>query len=398
MVEQTNSKVPQIRFKGFEGEWVETPLGSITDSYSGGTPSVGNRSYYNGNIPFIRSGEINSTKTELKISKTGLKNSSAKLVRKGDVLYALYGATSGEVGVSQLNGAINQAILAILPKSGNSSEFLAIWLRCKKDWIVRTYLQGGQGNLSGNIVKSLAPAIPPHTEQAQIGGYFKELDGMIGLHQRKHGKLVTLKQAMLQKMFPQNGATTPEIRFKGFEEPWVEKELRVAGEFNPKADIPETFEYVDLESVVGTQMVSHRTERKATAPSRAQRVARPGDLFFQTVRPYQKNNHLFILPLDNYVFSTGYAQIRPFNDGSFLLALMQRDQFIKVVLDNCTGTSYPAINSSDLAKIPVELPTPKEQQKIGTYFRQLDTLISKHATQLEKLKQLKSACLEKMFV
>ena len=77
---------------------------------------------------------------------------------------------------------------------------------------------------------------------------------------------------------------------------------------------------------------------------------------------------------------------------------MQRDQFIKVVLDNCTGTSYPAINSSDLAKIPVELPTPKEQQKIGTYFRQLDTLISKHATQLEKLKQLKSACLEKMFV
>ncbi|MEO8206137.1 MAG: restriction endonuclease subunit S, partial [Chthoniobacterales bacterium] len=164
------------------------------------------------------------------------------------------------------------------------------------------------------------------------------------------------------------------------------------------ATLPEIFQYVDLESVVGTQMVAHRTELKKTAPSRAQRLARQGDLFFQTVRPYQKNNHLFTLPSEDYVFSTGYAQIRPFNDGSFLLGLMQRDQFIKVVLDNCTGTSYPAINSNVLSEILVIIPTPEEQQKIGSYFRTLDELISKHAIQLQKLKQIKSACLEKMFV
>ena len=253
-------------------------------------------------------------------------------------------------------------------------------------------------NLNSALVQSTNISFPVKPEQTQIGEYFQELDRLIGLHQRKHDKLVTLKKAMLQKMFPQPGTTTPEVRFKGFSGDWMEKKLGVVGAFNPKEAIPEVFEYVDLEAVVGTEMVNHRTETRKTAPSRAQRLARQGDLFFQTVRPYQKNNHLFTLPFTNYVFSTGYAQIRPFNDGSFLLGLMQRDQFVKVVLDHCTGTSYPAINANVLAEILVMIPSPEEQQKIGTYFRQLDELISKHAIQLQKLQQLKSACLEKMFV
>ena len=77
---------------------------------------------------------------------------------------------------------------------------------------------------------------------------------------------------------------------------------------------------------------------------------------------------------------------------------MQRDHFVKVVLDHCTGTSYPAINANVLAEIFVMIPCPEEQQKIGTYFRTLDSLISKHAIQLNKIQQIKSACLEKMFV
>ena len=126
-------------------------------------------------------------------------------------------------------------------------------------------------------------------------------------------------------------------------------------------------------------MLFHRTENKATAPSRAQRLAHTGDLFYQTVRPYQKNNYLFEKPDKHYVFSTGYAQLRPFIDGYFLLALVQNGQFVKVVLDNCTGTSYPAINSNDLAKIEVFSPTDEnEHHQIGAYFRYLDHLITLH--------------------
>ena len=149
--------------------------------------------------------------------------------------------------------------------------------------------------------------------------------------------------------------------------------------FNPKTDLPDEFEYVDLESVVGTEMLSHRTESKRTAPSRAQRLAQTGDLFYQTVRPYQKNNYLFEKPDRNYVFSTGYAQMRPVTDGRFLLCLVQNECFVKVVLDNCTGTSYPAINSNDLAQIDVYAPRlPQEQRQIGNFFKYIDTLITLH--------------------
>ena len=169
--------------------------------------------------------------------------------------------------------------------------------------------------------------------------------------------------------------------------------------FNPKEELPDVFEYVDLESVVGTEMLFHRTEEKSTAPSRAQRLANNGDLFYQTVRPYQKNNYLFEKLDKHYVFSTGYAQLRPFVDGYFLLSLVQNGQFVKTVLDNCTGTSYPAINANDLAEIEVFFPKDEcEHHQIGTYFRSLDHLITLHHRKLEKLKLIKKSFLEKMFV
>ena len=190
----------------------------------------------------------------------------------------------------------------------------------------------------------------------------------------------------------------PAIRFKGFSDAWEQRKLGELALFNPKDELPQTFEYVDLESVVGTEMLSHRTEVKSSAPSRAQRLAHTGDLFYQTVRPYQKNNYLFEKPDNNYVFSTGYAQMRPYVDGYFLLSLVQSERFVKVVLDNCTGTSYPAINANDLAEIEVAAPSDEsEAQKIGTIFRSIDNLITLHQRKFEKLTNVKKSMLEKMF-
>ena len=180
---------------------------------------------------------------------------------------------------------------------------------------------------------------------------------------------------------------------------WEQRKLGELAAFNPKEKLPDVFEYVDLESVVGTEMLFHRTEEKTTAPSRAQRLAYNGDLFYQTVRPYQKNNYLFEKSDKHYVFSTGYAQLRPYVDGYFLLSLVQNEQFVTTVLDNCTGTSYPAINANDLAEIDVLSPKDEcEHHQIGAYFRSLDKLITLHQRKLMKLQNLKKACLEKMFV
>lgn len=201
MFPKNGADVPEIRFEGFEGKWEEKRLGEITNSYSGGTPSVGIIEYYNGNIPFIRSAEINSSSTELFLTEVGLNNSSAKIVHKGDVLYALYGATSGEVGRSKITGAINQAVLAIIPKNNENSEFIAQWLRKQKNDILGKYLQGGQGNLSGTIVKDLIIPIPCPNEQQKIGTYFQKLDHLITLQQAQIDKLKNIKKACLEKMF-----------------------------------------------------------------------------------------------------------------------------------------------------------------------------------------------------
>lgn len=185
---------PQIRFSGFHEVWEKRKLGDITESYSGGTPTAGKKEYYDGDIPFIRSGEISSDKTELFLSEDGLDNSSAKMVKIGDILYALYGATSGEVSISKLDGAINQAILAIKPYPNYDSQFLMQWLRKSKETIIGTYLQGGQGNLSGNIVKELLVDMPTYSEQKKIGDYFEQLDRLITLHQRKLEEFQNIKK------------------------------------------------------------------------------------------------------------------------------------------------------------------------------------------------------------
>ena len=184
-------------------------------------------------------------------------------------------------------------------------------------------------------------------------------------------------------MFPKSGETVPEVRFPGFTDAWEQRKLASLAEFNPKCILPETFEYVDLESVVGTEIRSHRTEAKSSAPSRAQRLAQKGDVFYQTVRPYQKNNCIFERPDKDWVFSTGYAQLRPVNNGYFLLTLLQNDSFVKTVLDRCTGTSYPAINSNTLAEIEVKYPSDaQEQLKIGTFFHTIDDTITLHQREL----------------
>ena len=181
--------------------WEQRKLGDVTDSYSGGTPTAGKSEYYGGNIPFIRSAEINDDTTELFLTDEGLKSSSAKMVKKGDILYALYGATSGEVGLARLDGAINQAILDIRPHKKFDAPFIMQWLRKNKEIIIGTYLQGGQGNLSGTIVTSLIVDCPNYKEQKLMGEFFVGLDNLITLHQRKLEKLKNIKKSMLEKMF-----------------------------------------------------------------------------------------------------------------------------------------------------------------------------------------------------
>ena len=219
-------KLPKRRFKQFLNAptWEQRKLGEVVKSYSGGTPTASNKEYYGGDIPFIRSAEINSDMTELYITQKGLDNSSAKMVEKGTILYAMYGATSGEVGISKINGAINQAILAMIP-SGYNSKIIAQYLRKNKESIIGKYLQGGQGNLSANIILDLPIQLPRIEESNQIANFLESFDNLITLHQRKLNKLEKLKKAYLEELFPAVNQCKPKRRFKEFKNDWEQRKF-----------------------------------------------------------------------------------------------------------------------------------------------------------------------------
>ena len=346
---------------------------------------MGIKEYYNGQIPFIRSAEINSEITELFLTEEGLKNSSARLVDVGDILYALYGATSGEVGRARLKGAVNQAILVIKPHKEYDSEFLTNWLRKSKESIVETYLQGGQGNLSGTIVKELLVCSPSHTEQEEIGSFFYNLDNLITLHQRKLDRLKNIKKSMLDKMFPKDGEVVPEIRFKGFTDAWEQRKLgglaeKIYGGGTPttsseaywNGDIPwiQSSDIVE-EKLFGVEARKHITQ-EGLNHSAAQLVPMNsiaivtrvgvGKLAFMTYSYATSQDFLSLSQINVEPFFAIYACYKK----------LQSD------LNAVQGTSIKGITKDELLSKAIMVPQYAEQQQIGIVFRSLDNLITLH--------------------
>ena len=169
----------------------------------------------------------------------------------------------------------------------------------------------------------------------------------------------------------------PKLRFSGFDDEWIIKKLNDVSDVNPKTrELPEKFVYIDLDSVNHGILTKFNQITKNEAPSRAQRCLNVNDILFQTVRPYQMNNLFFELYDGEYVASTGYAQIKSKIVPKFLYYYLHYNKFVNEVLNRCTGTSYPAINSNDLKKIKIKIPSSSNEQRlIGDLFYKLDQKI-----------------------
>ena len=194
---------PSLRFKKEDGsdfdDWEEKKLGEVGEFFSGGTPRSTNKKYYSGEIPFIGSGDISKNKVSSFITEEAFKSCSAKMVKDGDILYALYGATSGEVAISKINGAINQAVLCI--RSKENPYYLREILNFNKGNIVSKYLQGGQGNLSANIVRNLKFNFPEIQEQQKVANFLSSIDKSIENITHQIDDSIVFKKGLLQKMF-----------------------------------------------------------------------------------------------------------------------------------------------------------------------------------------------------
>ena len=196
----TGPNVPALRFPEFSGEWTKIKLGDLGNFFSGGTPSSSRKDFYGGEIPFIRSGELHSDSTALSITKEAYDSCSAKMVNKGDLLLALYGATSGDISISRISGAINQAILCIRPQYMDAYFIKSLWEKHKKH-ILETYLQGGQGNLSSEIIKNISFFFPNSDEQVKISRLIHIIDDRIETQSKIIEELKTLRGALNESLY-----------------------------------------------------------------------------------------------------------------------------------------------------------------------------------------------------
>ena len=323
---------PKIRFKGFEGEWKTSTIGDFTTSFSGGTPTAGASEFYGGNIPFIRSGEIHESKTELFLTEAGLNNSSAKVVEKGTLLYALYGATSGEVGISKIRGAINQAILAIYPNKTVDKRFLANYLQSHKQKIVGELLQGGQGNLSGALVKSISVTYPNNREQQTISDYVDSLDSQISAATSRLASLKQMKAASLQAMFPQEGETVPKIRFKRFEGEWKKVKLsEILTERHENSTITDSLPQLSFTIAEGVIRPEDRKSNKRDflikdIDNKRYLVTKVGDIIYNPANVVYGAIHRNSLM--NGVVSPIYKIFTTMQDSNFIECAVRRPNFI----------------------------------------------------------------------
>ena len=399
MMSKGKRRVPKLRFPGFTEDWEQRKFKDLFKERREKTIRENEETLLSCAITGIY---LNS---DLFSHFRGSSTVGYLKVKKYDLILSAQNLHLGNanINLSFERGMISPAYKVFELKSIDPY-FINAWVKkdTTKNFFLKATTEGAsqcRKNIEWDVLQNQEIPIPNNLEQIAIGKFINNIDMIITLHQRKLDNLKLKKKALLQKLFPKNGERYPELRFPGFTDAWEQRKLSEVVTINPKTELPDEFKYVDLESVVGTNLLGFQVIKKENAPSRAQRLASYGDVFYQTVRPYQRNNYLFENVDKDMVFSTGYAQLRSKLDSYFLLTLVQNDNFVKVVLDNCTGTSYPAINGSELGKIIVQIPSNEvEANQIGKVFRGIDKSITLHQRKLDHLKLQKKALLQQMFV
>ena len=392
---------PKLRFKEFDDDWSPYVLKDFVSFRKGKGISKADISE-NGINECIRYGELYTTYGQVIDhihSKTNVSKSECILSKAGDVIIPASGETQIDIATASCvlhDDIILSGDLNILSHEENGS-WLAYYLSSAKKLEIAQLAQGNSVvHLYSSQLKDLKINKPSKEEQTKIASFLSNVDEKISQLTQKLELLSQYKQGMMQKLFSQ------QIRFRAddgseFGE-WEEKELKDIAEINPKSKkLPESFIYIDLESVEKGQLLLQKNIELQDAPSRAQRLLAKGDVLFQMVRPYQQNNYYFNLS-GEYVASTGYAQIRTKLDSKFIYYALHEKTFLDEVMNRCTGTSYPAINSSDLSSIEILIPCLEEQTKIANFLSSIDQKIEVVAQQIEQAKQWKKGLLQQMFI
>ena len=398
-------KKPKIRFKGYQEDWEQRKLSELGQIMTGSTPSTSKSEYYSEDgIPWVTPTDIEATTildTPRKLSEEGAK--VGRVVPANTILCTCI-ASIGKNTLLMVKGSFNQQINSLTPYEENDAYFLLTESELWSNKMKRMAASGTMQIVNKTEFSELQTMVPKSAEQKQIGSYFRNLDHLITLHQRKCEETKTLKKYMLQKMFPQNGHSVPEIRFSGFTEDWEQRKLgdvfeQTANFVNPNDD---DIELWSLTVEDGLTPKSERYNREFLVKKKTNfKEVRPGDIVYNpmnmTLGAVGFNGMAKSVAVSGYyttmVANKGY-------DSYYINTWLKSPQAISLYKTFATGSlkEKQRVQFPTLSIIPATFPEHDEQTKIGSYFEHLDHLITLHQHKCEELQNIKKFMLKNMFI
>jgi len=400
---------PSIRFKGFTDPWEQRKVSDIATIVGGGTPDTNNSAYWGGDIdwyaPAEMEGLIYACNSQRKITKEGLKNSSASMLPPNRTILFTSRAGIGKSAILTKESCTNQGFQSLVLNDGFDTYFIysmTSQLKSKAESIASgsTFLE-----ISGRMLGSIDIRVPKEGEQLRIGKLFAAMDSLITLHQRKLEKVKCLKKALLQKMFPEKGEGKPQIRFKGFADPWEQRKVSdiatIVGGGTPDTnnsaywggDI-DWYAPAEMEGLIYACNSQRKITKEGLKNSSASMLPPNRTILFTSRAGIGKSAILTKESCTNQGF-----QSLVLNDGFDTYFIYSMTSQLKSKAESiASGSTFLEISGRMLGSIDIRVPKEGEQLRIGKLFAAMDSLITLHQRKLEKLKNIKKSLLEKMFV
>ena len=409
MAEQ--AKVPAIRFAGFTDPWEQRKLSEVATFGGGHTPPMADPdNYEDGYVLWVTSQDVKSNyldRTTTQITEKGAKELT--LYPAGSlVMVTRSGILRHTLPVAELRkpSTVNQDIRVILPQGECCGEWLLQFFISHNKELLLEFGKTGTTVESVDFgkIKDMLLYMPSTVEQQQIGDFFAKLDSLITLHQRKYDKLVIFKKSMLEKMFPKDGESVPEIRFAGFTDPWEQRELvdiaEIVGGGTPDTNNSNYWDgdidwYAPAE--LGNNIYAESSTRKITQAgfdSCSTKMLPADKTILFTSRAGIGNTAI----LRHSACTNQGFQSLVIGDADVYFVYSMSERIKKWAEEKASGSTFLEISGRQLETMPVNLPSLVEQQAIGSFFSHLDDLITLHQRKLELLQNIKKSLLDKMFV
>ena len=395
---------PKIRFKGYQEDWEQRKLEDYLE-----VSNEKNRDELFGKEDVLSvSGEVgivNQIEFQGR-SFAGASVANYGIVEVGDVVYTKSPLKSNPYGIIKTNkgktGIVSTLYAVYKPKENVDSEFVQIYF--ESDFRMNSYMhplvnKGAKNDMKVSDANALKGPVffPKIEEQIAISQYFNSLDHLITLHQRKCEEMKTLKKYMLQKMFPQNGQSVPQIRFSGFTEDWEQRKL---GEYVniTSGEAPSKFEegtelYVKVDDLNYNDKYVVDTQNKVAEHSTVKRVTK-GSVVFPKRGAAIMTNKVRIMGIDSYMDTNMMALTSEKLDSEFLYNIISKEGLYKIA----DTSTIPQINNKHVEPYEVTIPSLDEQRRIGAYFKQLDDFITLHQQKCDELRNIKKFMLQNMFI